>query len=87
MQNINSFIARKLITQTNILTNIEHRIKKHTKALVPPKTHQLATIKRELQNTDTKKLNQEAKAKSKPIKLHFFKNHQTNQVVFSYSNN
>jgi hypothetical protein len=59
--------ARKLINQTNMLKNIEHRIKKHTKALVPPKTHQLATIKRELQNTNTKKLNQEAKVKNKPI--------------------
>jgi hypothetical protein len=55
MQNINDFIARKLINQTNMLTNIEHRIKKHTKVLVPPKTNQLARIKRELQNTNTKK--------------------------------
>lgn len=30
MQNINGFTARKLINQTNMLTNIEHRIKKHT---------------------------------------------------------
>jgi len=47
MQNINGFTARKLISQTNMLTNIERRIKKHAKALVPPKTLQLATIKRE----------------------------------------
>ncbi len=33
MRNIYGFIARKLINQTNMLKNIEHKIKKHTKAL------------------------------------------------------
>jgi hypothetical protein len=70
MQNINDFIARKLINQTNMLTNIEHRIKNTPRFLSHLKQTNLQQLKENSKTPTPKKLNQEAKAKNKPIKLH-----------------